>query len=71
MNQNMNLNMKRLEKIPWTLIFFVVGIVISIICRANLGMGIILTSLSTLLAALVEWYIKYEKDKTRINDGVK
>ena len=60
MNQNMNLNMKRLKKIPWTLIFCVVGIVFSIICRDNLGMGIILTILATLLAALVEWYIKYD-----------
>lgn len=68
MNQNMNLNMKRLKKIPWTLIFCVVGIVFSIICRDNLGMGIILTILATLLAALVEWYIKYEKDKTFYNN---
>ena len=60
--------MKRLKKIPWTLIFCVVGIVFSIICRDNLGMGIILTILATLLAALVEWYIKYEKDKTFYNN---
>lgn len=64
----MNLNMKRLKKIPWTLIFLVVGIVFSIICRDNLGIGIILTILSTLLATLVEWYIKYEKDKTFYNN---
>lgn len=31
-------------------------------------MGIILTILSTLLATLVEWYIKYEKDKTFYNN---
>lgn len=31
-------------------------------------MGIILTILATLLAALVEWYIKYEKDKTFYNN---
>ena len=31
-------------------------------------MDIILTILSTLLATLVEWYIKYEKDKTFYNN---
>lgn len=54
--------MKILKKLRWVLVFFVIGVVISILCADDLGMGIILTTLSTLLSIVVEWYIKYQND---------